>query len=46
VITRLCVALANVHEFSVLPDLVERTSSVVVRDRNYWSPVKGEELAG
>jgi hypothetical protein len=42
----LCVAAANVHELSVLRDLVERTSGVVVGDRNYWSPANGEGLTG
>ena len=51
VITRFCVAPANAHELSVLPGLVERTSGVVVGDRNnYWAPSKKkeeeEELAG
>jgi Transposase DDE domain len=45
VITRLGVAPANVHELSVLPELVEQTTGVIVGDRNYWSPVVKEELA-
>lgn len=45
VITRLCVAPADAHELSVLPELAERTSGLVVGDRNYHSPKTGEELA-
>jgi DDE family transposase len=45
VITRFYVAPANVHELSVLPELVERTSGVIVGDRNYWSPKTREDLA-
>jgi Transposase DDE domain len=45
-ITRFSVAPANVHELSVLPELVERTWGVVVGDRNYWSPPVREQLAG
>ena len=37
-ITRFSVAPANVHDLSVLPELVEHTWGVVVGDRNYWSP--------
>jgi hypothetical protein len=46
VITRLSVAPANAHELSVLPELVELTSGIVVGDRNYHSPKTREELAG
>ena len=46
VITHFCAAPANVHELSVLPELVEHTSGVVVGDRNYHSPQIGQELAG
>lgn len=45
-ITRLSVAPANVHELSVLPELVETTFGLVVGDRNYHSPKTKEELAG
>jgi hypothetical protein len=45
VITRLSVAPADAHELSVLPELAERTSGLVVGDRNYHSPKTGEELA-
>jgi hypothetical protein len=44
VITAFCLAPANAHELSVLPDLVERTRGVVVGDRNYWSPRAREDL--
>ncbi len=45
VITRFSVAPANVHELSVLPELAERTSGIVVGDRNYHSPKTKEKLA-
>jgi hypothetical protein len=45
VITRLCVAPANAHELSVVPELVEFTSGIVVGDRDYHSPKTKEELA-
>ena len=45
VITRLSVAPANAHELSVLPELAERTSGLIVGDRNYHSPKTKEELA-
>ena len=45
VITRLSVAPANAHELSVLPELVESTSGLIVGDRNYHSPNTKEELA-
>jgi DDE family transposase len=45
VITRISVAPANVHELSVVPELVERTWGVVVADRNYWSPPVREQLS-
>ena len=37
-------ALANAHELSVVPELAESTSGVLVGDRNYHSPKTGEEL--
>jgi len=46
VISRLSVAPANAHELSVLPELVECTSGLLVGDRNYHSPKTKEELAG
>lgn len=46
VITRMSVAPANAHELSVLPELTERTSGLLVGDRNYHSPKTKEELAG
>jgi hypothetical protein len=46
VISRLSVAPANVHELSVLPELAEGTSGLIVGDRNYHSPETKEELAG
>ncbi len=45
VITRLSVAPANSHELSVLPELAECTSGLIVGDRNYHSPNTKEELA-
>jgi hypothetical protein len=48
VITRLSVAPADAHELSVLPELTElaeRTSGLLIGDRNYHSPKSGEELA-
>ncbi len=46
VITRISVAPANVHELSVLPEIVEGTSGLLIGDRNYHSPKSGQELAG
>ncbi len=45
-ITRISVAPANAHELSVVPELTERTSGLIVGDRNYHSPKTSEELAG
>jgi hypothetical protein len=45
VITRFLVAPANAHELSLLPELAEFTSGIVVGDRNYHSPKTKEELA-
>ncbi len=45
-ITRLSVAPANAHELSVVPELAERTSGLLVGDRNYHSPKTDRELAG
>ena len=44
VITRFSVAPANVHELSVLPELLESTSGLIIGDRNYHSPKAKEEL--
>jgi hypothetical protein len=38
VITRFCIAPANVHELVALPALAEQTQGTLVGDRNYWSP--------
>ncbi len=46
VITRFSVAPANAHELSVLPEIAEFSSGLIVADRNYWSPSVKEELAG
>lgn len=45
VITRFSVAPANAHELSVVPELTEGTSGVLLGDRNYHSPRTKEELA-
>jgi Transposase DDE domain len=45
VIGRISVAPANAHELSVVPELLEFTSGIVVGDRNYHSPKIKEELA-
>jgi hypothetical protein len=45
-ITRISVAPANVHELSVLPEIVEGTSGLIVGDRNYHSPKTKQGLAG
>jgi hypothetical protein len=46
VITRFSVAPANAHKFSVLLEVAESTSGLIVGDRNYHSPKAREELAG
>jgi hypothetical protein len=47
VITRISVAPANVHELSVLPEIAEFSSGLLIGDRNYHSPkTTEEELAG
>ena len=46
VITRFSVAPANAHELSVLPEIAEFTSGLIVGDRNYHSPKAGQQLAG
>lgn len=45
VITRISVAPANAHELSVLPEIAEGTSGLLVGDRNYHSPKTREGLA-
>jgi hypothetical protein len=45
VITGLCLASANAQEHSLLPELVELTSGIIVGDRNYHSPKTKEALA-
>jgi Transposase DDE domain len=45
VITRISVAAANAHELSLIPELTERTSGLLVGDRNYHSPETREQLA-
>src|SRR5215204_2006016 len=45
VISRISVAPANAHELSVLPELAERTSGLIIGDRNYHSPKTRQELA-
>jgi hypothetical protein len=45
VITRISVAPANAHELSVLPEIAEFTSGLIVGDRNYHSPKRRKELA-
>jgi hypothetical protein len=45
VISRFSVAPANTHELWALPELTERTSGLLVGDRNYHSPKAKEELA-
>jgi hypothetical protein len=44
-ITRISMAPANAHELLVLPELTERTSGLIVGDRNYHSPKTKEGLA-
>jgi len=46
VITRISVAPANIHELSVLPEIAEFSSGLLIGDRNYHSPKTTEELAG
>jgi hypothetical protein len=43
-ITRFSVAPANAHELSVLPEIVEGTSGLIVGDPNYHLPKTSEEL--
>jgi hypothetical protein len=43
-ITRFSLAPANAHELSVLPEITQGTSGLIVGDRNYHSPKTSEEL--
>jgi hypothetical protein len=45
VITRFSIAPANAHELSVIPEVVESSSGIIIGDRNYHSPKTKEELA-
>jgi hypothetical protein len=45
VITRFSVAPANAHELSIVPELTEGTSGLIIGDRNYHSPKTTEHLA-
>jgi hypothetical protein len=45
VISRISVAPANAHELSVLPEIAEGTSGLLLGDRNYYSSKAKEELA-
>ena len=44
VITRISVAPANTHELSIVPEIVEGTSGLIVGNRNYHSPKTKEQL--
>jgi hypothetical protein len=44
VMTRICLAPANVSELSAVPDLAAHTSGWLVGDRNYWKPALADEL--
>jgi hypothetical protein len=46
VITRLCLAPANLHELEAMPALAEGTQGTLVGDRNYWSPKTAAEWQG
>jgi hypothetical protein len=45
VITRLVLAPANVSELAVVPALAERTSGLLLGDRNYHAPLLAADLA-
>jgi len=45
VITRFSVAPADAHELSIVPELTEGTSGLIVGDRNYHLPKIREQLA-
>jgi hypothetical protein len=44
VVTRFALTPANIHETTVVPDLVEGTTGLLVGDRNYWAPALQEEV--
>src|SRR5215211_7179156 len=44
-VARFSVAPANVHELTVVPEIAESTSGLLVGDRNYHSPKAAEDLA-
>lgn len=44
VITRFALAPANVHELTLVPELVEQTTGFVVGDRNYWQLTLATQL--
>jgi hypothetical protein len=44
VMTRICLAPANVSELSAVPDLAAQTTGWLVGDRNYWKPALADEL--
>lgn len=44
-ITHFSVAPANAHELSLVPEIVEGTSGLLIGDRNYHSPKTKEELS-
>lgn len=44
-ISRICLAPANVSELAAVPALAEATTGWLVGDRNYWKPRLVEELA-
>ena len=46
VISRISVAPANAHELSLIPQIAEKTSGLLIGDRNYHSPKTKEELEG
>jgi hypothetical protein len=43
VLTRFCIAPANVSALAALPTLAEGTRGLLVGDRNYWSPKTAAE---
>jgi hypothetical protein len=44
VITRCGLAPANVHDLTMVPDLVAQTNGFVLGDRNYWAPQLADDL--
>jgi len=42
--TRFSVAPANVHELTVVPEIAESTSGLLVGDRNYHSPSRRRKI--